>query len=163
MSEIRPIYKRRQPKTNNFSFRDVARLAIVDEGKIIQKRSPLPDGNLAADIANTSTLKMLITVIELPHAHHLHVPPLSSLRPRRLRHGLRLGAIRPPNGGATHEIAATFIKYEVVLAAGRCEQRRISRSRFLQSRNVERTAEKVRKATDLSVKRPFYRVDLSPR
>ncbi|WP_143275427.1 hypothetical protein [Bradyrhizobium canariense] len=63
LSEIGLIYKRRQPETNNRSFREVARLAIV-EGEIIQKRSPLLDGTLAADIANTSTLKLLITVID---------------------------------------------------------------------------------------------------
>uniref|UniRef100_Q07SU8 Rad50/SbcC-type AAA domain-containing protein n=1 Tax=Rhodopseudomonas palustris (strain BisA53) TaxID=316055 RepID=Q07SU8_RHOP5 len=68
LSEIGLVDKRiRRNKandTNSLSFRNVVRLAIVDEEEIIQKRSPLSDGNLVADTANTSTFKLLITGVD---------------------------------------------------------------------------------------------------
>ena len=68
LSEIGLVDKRirrnRANDTNSLSFRNVVRLAIVDEEEIIQKRSPLSDGNLVADTANTSTFKLLITGVD---------------------------------------------------------------------------------------------------
>ncbi|MET4296560.1 TolA-binding protein [Bradyrhizobium sp. LB8.2] len=68
LSEIGLVDKRiRRNKandTNSLSFRNVVRLAVVDEEEIIQKRSPLSDGNLVADTANTSTFKLLITGVD---------------------------------------------------------------------------------------------------
>lgn len=60
----RRIRRNRLNETNSLSFRNVARLAIVDEEEIIQKRSPLSDGNLVADTANTSTFKLLLTGVD---------------------------------------------------------------------------------------------------
>ena len=47
------IWRNKANETNSLSFRNLARLAIVDEEEIIQKRSPLSDGNLVADTPNT--------------------------------------------------------------------------------------------------------------
>jgi hypothetical protein len=58
------IRRNRANDTNSLSFRNVVRLAIVDEEEIIQKRSPLSDGNLVADTANTSTFKLLLTGVD---------------------------------------------------------------------------------------------------
>jgi hypothetical protein len=43
----------------SLSFRNIARLCIVNEEEIIQKRSPLSDGNYTADTANTSDAWLL--------------------------------------------------------------------------------------------------------
>ena len=60
----RRIRKNARLETQSLSFRNVARLVIVDEEEIIQKRSPLSDGNVVADTPNTSTFKLLITGID---------------------------------------------------------------------------------------------------
>ena len=46
----------------SLSFRNIARLCIVNEEEIIQKRSPLSDGNYTADTANTSVFKLMLNV-----------------------------------------------------------------------------------------------------
>jgi hypothetical protein len=58
------IRRNKHNDTNSLSFRNLARLAIVDEEEIIQKRSPLSDGNLVADTPNTSTFKLLLTGVD---------------------------------------------------------------------------------------------------
>jgi len=55
------IRKNKNNDTINLSFRHLARLAIVNEEEIIQKRSPLADGNYTADTANFSAFKYLLT------------------------------------------------------------------------------------------------------
>lgn len=55
------IRKNKNNETINLSFRHLARLAIVNEEEIIQKRSPLADGNYTADTANFSAFKFLLT------------------------------------------------------------------------------------------------------
>lgn len=58
------IKKNARDETQNLSFRNLARLCIVDEEEIIQKRSPLSDGNYTADTANTSVFRLLLTGID---------------------------------------------------------------------------------------------------
>ncbi len=60
----RRIRRNKANETNSLSFRNLARLAIVDEEEIIQKRSPLSDGNLVADTPNTATFKLLLTGVD---------------------------------------------------------------------------------------------------
>lgn len=55
------IRKNKNNETVNLSFRHLARLAIINEEEIIQKRSPLADGNYTADTANFSAFKYLLT------------------------------------------------------------------------------------------------------
>lgn len=55
------IRKNKNNETVSLSFRHLARLAIINEEEIIQKRSPLADGNYTADTANFATFKLLIT------------------------------------------------------------------------------------------------------
>ena len=57
----RRLRKNARGETVSLSFRHLARLAIVDEEEIIQKRSPLSDGNRVVDTANASTFKLLLT------------------------------------------------------------------------------------------------------
>lgn len=58
------IKKNQKNEIQNLSFRNLARLCIVDEEEIIQKRSPLSDGNKIADTANTSVFRMLLTGVD---------------------------------------------------------------------------------------------------
>ncbi|MBL1418915.1 MAG: hypothetical protein COC24_000240 [Alphaproteobacteria bacterium] len=58
------IRKNKLDVTINLSFRHLARLAIVNEEEIIQKRSPLADGNYTADTANFSVFKYLLTGVD---------------------------------------------------------------------------------------------------
>ncbi len=58
------IRKNAKDETQALSFRNLARLAIVNEEEIIQKRSPLSDGNYTANTANTSVFTMLLTGID---------------------------------------------------------------------------------------------------
>lgn len=51
-------------ETNSLSFRNIARLLIVTETEITQRRSPLLDGNYTADTTNTSTFKLLLTGVD---------------------------------------------------------------------------------------------------
>jgi len=55
------IRKNKNNDTISLSFRNLARLAIVNEEEIIQRRSPLADGNYTADTANFSAFKYLLT------------------------------------------------------------------------------------------------------
>lgn len=55
------VRRNKSGDTNSLSFRNVARLVIVDETEITQQRSPLSDGNVVADTANLSTFKLLLT------------------------------------------------------------------------------------------------------
>ncbi len=50
--------------TNNLTFRYLARLVIVDEEEIIQKRTPLSDGNVTADTSNAAVFKLLLTGVD---------------------------------------------------------------------------------------------------
>ncbi|KQY70322.1 hypothetical protein ASD52_30495 [Ensifer sp. Root142] len=58
------IKKNAKDETQALSFRNLARLAIVNEEEIIQKRSPLSDGNYTANTANTSVFTMLLTGVD---------------------------------------------------------------------------------------------------
>lgn len=58
------IKKNQNDETQNLSFRNLARLCIVNEEEIIQKRSPLSDGNHTADTANTSVFRLLLTGLD---------------------------------------------------------------------------------------------------
>lgn len=58
------IRKNAKDETQNLSFRNLARLCIVNEEEIIQKRSPLSDGNYTADTANTSVFRLLLTGVD---------------------------------------------------------------------------------------------------
>lgn len=58
------IKKNAKDETQNLSFRNLARLCIVNEEEIIQKRSPLSDGNYTADTANTSVFRLLLTGVD---------------------------------------------------------------------------------------------------
>lgn len=55
------IRKNKNNETVSLSFRNLARLAIINEEEIIQKGSPLADGNYTADTANFSVFKYLLT------------------------------------------------------------------------------------------------------
>ncbi|MBY6153940.1 AAA family ATPase [Vannielia litorea] len=58
------VRKNAKGDTQNLSFRNLARLVVVNEEEIIQKRSPLSDGNYTADTANTSVFRLLLTGID---------------------------------------------------------------------------------------------------
>lgn len=58
------IKKNAKDETQNLSFRNLVRLCIVNEEEIIQKRSPLSDGNYTADTANTSLFRLLLTGVD---------------------------------------------------------------------------------------------------
>lgn len=58
------VRKNKKNETVSLSFRNLARLCIVDEEEIIQKRSPLSDGNYTADTANTSVFKLLLSGVD---------------------------------------------------------------------------------------------------
>jgi hypothetical protein len=58
------IRKNKKGDTQSLSFRNLARLIVVNEEEIIQQRSPLSDGNYSADTANTSVFKLLLTGVD---------------------------------------------------------------------------------------------------
>ena len=58
------IRKNMKGRTQSLSFRNLARLIIINEEEIIQQRSPLSDGNYTADTANTSVFKFLLTGVD---------------------------------------------------------------------------------------------------
>jgi hypothetical protein len=58
------VRKNKQGETNSLSFRNLARLLIVDETEIISQRSPLSDGNPTADTPNFATFKLLLTGVD---------------------------------------------------------------------------------------------------
>ncbi|MFP9135672.1 AAA family ATPase [Devosia sp. XGJD_8] len=60
----RHIRRNRRGDTQSLSFRNLARLVVVNEEEIIQQRSPLSDGNYVADTANASTFKLLLTGVD---------------------------------------------------------------------------------------------------
>lgn len=60
----RRIRKNKKGDTQSLSFRNIARLLVVNEEEIIQQRSPLSDGNYTADTANTSVFKLLLTGVD---------------------------------------------------------------------------------------------------
>jgi len=47
--------------TNSLSFRNIARLLVINEEEIIQQRSPLADGMGISDTANASVFRLLLT------------------------------------------------------------------------------------------------------
>jgi hypothetical protein len=58
------IRRNKRGDTNSLSFRNLARLLIINEEEIIQQRSPLSDGNYTADTPNTATFKLLLTGVD---------------------------------------------------------------------------------------------------
>ena len=62
--EHKRIRKNKKGDTQSLSFRNLARLIVVNEEEIIQQRSPLSDGNYSADTANTSVFKLLLTGVD---------------------------------------------------------------------------------------------------
>lgn len=68
MSKVDLAHKRvrrnKRGDTQNLTLRSLIRLLIVNEEEIIQKRSPLSDGNYAADPANTAIFKLLLTGVD---------------------------------------------------------------------------------------------------
>lgn len=58
------VRRNKRNETQSLSFRNLARLVAVSEEEIIQRRSPLSDGNYAADTANASTFKLLMTGVD---------------------------------------------------------------------------------------------------
>jgi hypothetical protein len=55
------VRKNSRNETNSLSFRNIARLMIVNETEITQQRSPLVDGNPNANTPNLATFKLLLT------------------------------------------------------------------------------------------------------
>nr|CAD6629728.1 DNA double-strand break repair ATPase Rad50 [Rhizobium sp. Khangiran2] len=55
------VRRNKRGDTNSLSFRNLARLIVINEEEIIQQRSPLSDGNYTADTTNTSVFKLLLT------------------------------------------------------------------------------------------------------
>jgi AAA domain len=60
----RKIRRNQRGDLQSLSFRNLARLVIVNEEEIIQQRSPLSDGNYVADTANSSVFKLLLMGID---------------------------------------------------------------------------------------------------
>lgn len=58
------LRKNKAGETQSLSFRNLARLVIINEEEIIQKRSPLSDGAYAAATANTAVFKLLLTGVD---------------------------------------------------------------------------------------------------
>ena len=55
------VRKNSRNETNSLSFRNIARLMIVDETEITQQSSPLFDANPTANTPNLATFKLLLT------------------------------------------------------------------------------------------------------
>ena len=58
------VRKNKYGVTNSLSFRNLARLLIVNENEIFQKRSPLSEGNPTTDTSNFATFKLLLTGVD---------------------------------------------------------------------------------------------------
>jgi hypothetical protein len=58
------VRRNKYGETNSLSFRNLARLLVVDETEIIARRSPLSDGNPTADTPNFATFKLLLTGVD---------------------------------------------------------------------------------------------------
>lgn len=55
------VRRNARAETNSLSFRNIARLMIVNETEITQQSSPLYDGNPTANTPNVATFKLLLT------------------------------------------------------------------------------------------------------
>jgi hypothetical protein len=62
--EGKRLRKNKHGVTNSLSFRNLARLLIVDETAIMAQRSPLSDGNPVSDTTNFSAFKLLLTGLD---------------------------------------------------------------------------------------------------
>jgi len=62
--EKRRVRRNKRDDTQSLSFRNLARLVIVNEEEIIQQRSPLSDGNYTADTSNVAVFKLLLTGVD---------------------------------------------------------------------------------------------------
>lgn len=58
------VRKNSRNETQSLSFRNIARLLIINEEEIIQQRTPLSDGNVIADTTNTSVFKFMLTGVD---------------------------------------------------------------------------------------------------
>lgn len=58
------VRKNKRNETQSLSFRNIARLLIINEEEIIQQRTPLSDGNVIADTTNTSVFKFMLTGVD---------------------------------------------------------------------------------------------------
>lgn len=58
------VRKNKHNETISLSFRNLARLIIVDETEIMARRSPLSDGNPVADTPNFATFRLLLTGLD---------------------------------------------------------------------------------------------------
>lgn len=59
------VRRNKKGDTNSLSFRNLARLVVINEEEIIQQRSPLSDGGYGmGDTANTSVFKLLLTGVD---------------------------------------------------------------------------------------------------
>jgi len=58
------LRRNKQGATQSLSFRNLARLVIVNEEEIIQQRSPLSDGNVIAETPNMAVFKLLLTGVD---------------------------------------------------------------------------------------------------
>jgi septal ring factor EnvC (AmiA/AmiB activator) len=58
------IRKNKQGETNSLSFRNLARLLIVNETEIMAQMSPLSDGNPMVETPNFATFKLLLTGLD---------------------------------------------------------------------------------------------------
>jgi hypothetical protein len=108
LSKIELSHKRvrrnKRGDTQNLTIRSLARLLIVNEEEIIQKRSPLSDGNYAADPANTAIFKLLLTGTDdrllerLPGGTctHWKAPPFHGARQERTHAAQQISLTRSP-------------------------------------------------------------------
>lgn len=60
----RVIRRNKRGATQSLSFRNLARLVVVNEEEIIQQRSPLSDGSYIADTPNSAVFKLLLTGVD---------------------------------------------------------------------------------------------------
>jgi predicted nuclease with TOPRIM domain len=60
----RKLRRNKRGDVQSLSFRNLARLIIINEEEIIQQRSPLSDGNYVADTPNSSAFKLLLTGVD---------------------------------------------------------------------------------------------------
>lgn len=58
------VRRNKRGDTQSLSFRNLARLVLINEEEIIQRRSPLSDGNYVADTTNASVFKLLLTGVD---------------------------------------------------------------------------------------------------
>jgi hypothetical protein len=58
------VRKNKHNDTQSLSFRNIARLLIINEEEIIQQRTPLSNGNYVADTTHTSVFKFMLTGVD---------------------------------------------------------------------------------------------------